>query len=87
MYIIPLLWYSSVMTNDENMTTTDLVNTIGHPGHVDTFDIARFRTPDIRIAEALEEEILLLGFSVTTLDPSETWHKEHAVVAWGEVRR
>lgn len=75
------------MTNDEMMTTTDLVNTIGHPGEVDKFGIARFRTPDAGIAVAIREEVELLGFSVCTMKPVETWHKMHAVIAWGMVKR
>lgn len=75
------------MTNDE-MTTTDLVNALTLvPGEVDKFGIARWRTPHPELAATLEQEVKLLGFSVTTLEPSETWHKQHAVVAWGIVRR
>lgn len=75
------------MTNDENMTTTDLVNTIGHPGEVDIFGCARFRTDDVGIAAAIQSEARLLGFSAITLLPSETWHKQYAVVAYGIVLR
>lgn len=50
----------------------------------DNFGILRFRTSSSTEAGSVAATMELGGYGVVLMSPSDTWHKQWAVVCWGD---